>query len=166
MLYESTNQQLAMSSEAHGYVKSVHIVTVIKMVLLCNNNSLKCSLAFHLNFIIQVQVTVLMCAMQVQVVNWMVRSEKQGSLYTSQAARSYLRFPATATLNSVYNEVTFNEKLAIMKENLCTKYFPFTFKYITLNKKLPYSKGKSLHIFFHYRQSWVYSLCWLVLSMG
>ena len=26
------------------------------------------------------------------------------------------------TLNSAYNEVTFNEKLPIMKENLCTKY--------------------------------------------
>ena len=26
------------------------------------------------------------------------------------------------TLNSAYNKVTFNEKLAITKENLCTKY--------------------------------------------
>ena len=34
----------------------------------------------------------------------------------------------TYTFNSVYNEVTFNEKLAIRKEHLCTKYFPFTYK--------------------------------------
>ena len=26
------------------------------------------------------------------------------------------------TLNSAYNEVAFNKNLAIMKENLCTKY--------------------------------------------
>ena len=26
------------------------------------------------------------------------------------------------TLNSTYNEVAFNENLAIMKENICTKY--------------------------------------------
>ena len=51
------------------------------------------------------------------------------------------------TLNSVYIEVTFNEKLAIMKENLCTKYFPFTYKYVTLNEKLPIVK-ENLHIFF------------------
>ena len=33
----------------------------------------------------------------------------------------------TSTLNSTYNEVAFNEKLAIMKENLHTKYTPFTY---------------------------------------
>ena len=56
------------------------------------------------------------------------------------------------TLDSAYNKVTFNEKLAIMKENLCTKYTPFTYKYIALNEK----PAKSPHIFFHYRQSQVY----------
>ena len=39
--------------------------------------------------------------------------------------------------NSAYIEVAFNEKSAITKENLCTKYTPFTYKYIALNKKLP-----------------------------
>ena len=38
------------------------------------------------------------------------------------------------TLNSVYNEVAFNKKSVIPKENLCTKYFPFTYKYVTLNE--------------------------------
>ena len=38
-----------------------------------------------------------------------------------------------STLNSVYNQVTFNEKSAITKENLCTKYFTFTYKYVALN---------------------------------
>ena len=51
------------------------------------------------------------------------------------------------TLNTAYNEVTFNEKSAIMKENLCTKYMPFTYKYIALNKKPPITK-QNLHIFF------------------
>ena len=32
--------------------------------------TLRCSLAFHLNFIIQVQVTLTICAVQGQVVNW------------------------------------------------------------------------------------------------
>ena len=54
---------------------------------------------------------------------------------------------SSLTLTSIYNEVAFNEKSAIMKENLCTKYIPFTYKYITLNKKLPIMKEK-LHIFF------------------
>ena len=49
--------------------------------------------------------------------------------------------------NSAYNEVTFNEKLAITKENLCTKYTPFTYKDITLNEKLPITK-QNLCIFF------------------
>ena len=34
-----------------------------------------------------------------------------------------------------------------MKENLCTKYFSFTYKYIALNKKPPITK-QNLHIFF------------------
>ena len=60
------------------------------------------------------------------------------------------------TLNSTYNEVTFNKKSAITKENLCTKYTPFTYKYITPNEKPPIMK-QNLHIFFfHYRRSWMY----------
>ena len=55
--------------------------------------------------------------------------------------------PKGTTLNSAYNEVTFNKKLPIMKENLCTKYTPFTYKYIILNEKPPKMK-QNLHIFF------------------
>ena len=51
------------------------------------------------------------------------------------------------TLNSTYNEVAFNEKLPITKENLCTKYTPFTYEHIALNEKLPITK-QNLHIFF------------------
>ena len=51
------------------------------------------------------------------------------------------------TLNSTYNEVAFNEKSAITKENLCTKYTPFTHEYIALNEKPPIMK-QNLHIFF------------------
>ena len=51
------------------------------------------------------------------------------------------------TLNSTYNEVAFNKKSSIMKENLCTKYTPFTYKYIALNEKLPIMK-QNLCIFF------------------
>ena len=51
------------------------------------------------------------------------------------------------TLNSAYNEVAFNEKLAITKENLCTKYTPFIYKYITLNEKPPITK-QNLCIYF------------------
>ena len=51
------------------------------------------------------------------------------------------------TLNSTYNEVTFNEKLPITKENLCTKYTPFTYKYVILNEKPPITK-QNLCIFF------------------
>ena len=50
------------------------------------------------------------------------------------------------TLNSAYNKVTFNTKLAIIKENLCTKYTPFTYKHTTLNEKPPIMK-QNLHIF-------------------
>ena len=57
------------------------------------------------------------------------------------------------TLNSVYIQFSFKEKLAITKENLYTKYFPFTYKYVTLNEKPPINEGKSPHFFFHYRQS-------------
>ena len=39
------------------------------------------------------------------------------------------------------------KKLAITKENLCTKYFPFTYEYIALNEKPPIMK-ENLHIFF------------------
>ena len=53
----------------------------------------------------------------------------------------------TSTLNSVYNKVTFNEKSAITKENLCTKYFPFTHNYVALNEKPPIIK-ENLRIFF------------------
>ena len=63
------------------------------------------------------------------------------------------------TLNSVYNEVAFNEKSAITKENLCTIYFPFTYKYVTLNEKPPITKENHcifFFFFFCYRQSWVY----------
>ena len=45
-----------------------------------------------------------------------------------------------STLNSVYNEVAFSEKSAVTKENLCTKYFPFTYKCIALNEKPPIMK--------------------------
>ena len=62
--------------------------------------------------------------------------------------------PHSTTLNSIYNKVTFNKKSAIMKENLCTKYFPFTYKYVTFNEKPPIMK-ENLHTFFHYRQSQV-----------
>ena len=55
--------------------------------------------------------------------------------------------PPTSTLNSAYNKVTFNEKSPITKENLCTKYTPFTYKYIILNEKLPIMK-QNLRIFF------------------
>ena len=51
------------------------------------------------------------------------------------------------TLNSVYNEVAFNEQLAITKENLCIENFPFTYKYVALNEKPPITK-ENLHIFF------------------
>ena len=51
------------------------------------------------------------------------------------------------TLNSAYNEVVFNEKSAITKENLCTKYTPFTYKYVALDEKPPIAK-QNLRIFF------------------
>ena len=51
------------------------------------------------------------------------------------------------TLNSAYNEVAFNEKSPITKENLCTKLTPFTYKYITLNEKLSIME-QNLCIFF------------------
>ena len=57
------------------------------------------------------------------------------------------------TFNPTYNKVAFNEKSAIMKENLHKKYTPFTYNNVTLNEKLPIIK-QNLHIFaFHYRQS-------------
>ena len=51
------------------------------------------------------------------------------------------------TLNSAYNKVAFNEKSAITKENVCTKYTPYTYKYVALNEKLPIMK-QNLCIFF------------------
>ena len=55
--------------------------------------------------------------------------------------------PTVCTLNSAYNEVAFNEKSAIMKENLHTKYTPFTYNDVALNEKLPIMK-QNLCIFF------------------
>ena len=51
------------------------------------------------------------------------------------------------TLNSTYNKVTFNQKLAIIKENLHTKYTPFTYNDITLYEN-PSIMKQNLHIFF------------------
>ena len=51
------------------------------------------------------------------------------------------------SLSSAYNEVAFNEKSPITKENLCTKYTPFTYKYVVLNEKPPIMK-QNLNIFF------------------
>ena len=51
------------------------------------------------------------------------------------------------TLNSAYNKVNFNEIIAIMKENLHTKYTPFTYNDVVLNEKLPITQ-QNLHIFF------------------
>ena len=59
------------------------------------------------------------------------------------------------TLNSAYNEVAFNEKLPITKENLSTKYTPFTYKYIALNENLPITRRNLCIFFFRYRWSWV-----------
>ena len=56
-------------------------------------------------------------------------------------------FFKASTLNSAYNKVTFNEKSAITKENLHTKYTPFTYKYVALNEKPPIMK-QNHHIFF------------------
>ena len=52
------------------------------------------------------------------------------------------------TLNSAYNEVAFNEKSPITKENLCTKYTTFTYKYIALNEKPPIMKQNVCIFFF------------------
>ena len=53
--------------------------------------------------------------------------------YNSKLIDSY-------TLNSAYNKVAFSKKLAIMKENVCTKYTTYTYKYVTLNEKPPIKK--------------------------
>ena len=53
-----------------------------------------------------------------------------------------------STLNSVYNVVAFNKKLAITKENLHTKYTPFIYNDITLNKKPPIMKQNLCIVFF------------------
>ena len=60
------------------------------------------------------------------------------------------------TLNSAYNKVAFNEKLAITKENLHTKYTLFIYKHIALNEKPPITKQNLRIFFFCYRRSWVY----------
>ena len=52
-----------------------------------------------------------------------------------------------STLNSAYNEVALNKKSAIMKENIHTKYTPFTYNDLALNEKPPITK-QNLHIFF------------------
>ena len=51
------------------------------------------------------------------------------------------------TLNSACQKVAFNKKSAITKENLHTKYTPFTYNDITLNEKPPIMK-QNLHIVF------------------
>ena len=51
------------------------------------------------------------------------------------------------TLNSAYNEVAFNEKSAITKENLCTKYFHSPIMTLPLTKSHLLMK-ENLHIFF------------------
>ena len=51
------------------------------------------------------------------------------------------------TLNSTYNEITFNETSAITKENVCTKYTTYTYTYVALNEKPPITK-QNLCIFF------------------
>ena len=48
--------------------------------------------------------------------------------------RNLAAFSIVYTLNSTYNKVTFNEKLAIMKENLHTKYTLFTYNDVALNE--------------------------------
>ena len=55
--------------------------------------------------------------------------------------------PMNNTLNSAYNEVAFNEKSVIMKENLHTNYTSFTYNDIALNEKPPIMK-QNLCIFF------------------
>ena len=50
------------------------------------------------------------------------------------------------TPNCTYKEVTFNEKSAIMKDNLHTKYTPFTYNDVSLNEKPPITK-QNLPIF-------------------
>ena len=65
----------------------------------------------------------------------------------------YTLFSYHNTLNSAYNEVAFNEKSAITKENLRTKYTPFTYNDIALIDKLPIMKQNLCIFFFHYRWS-------------
>ena len=54
---------------------------------------------------------------------------------------------SACTLNSAYNKVAFNEKLAITKETSAPNIPPLTYNYITLNEKLPITK-QNLCIFF------------------
>ena len=55
------------------------------------------------------------------------------------------------TLNSAYNEVAFNEKSAITKENPRTKYTLFTYNDVALNEKPPITKQNLCIFFFCYR---------------
>ena len=52
------------------------------------------------------------------------------------------------TLNSAYNEVAFNEKSPITKENIHTKYTSFTYIYVVLNEKPPITSKISAYFFF------------------
>ena len=69
-----------------------------------------------------------------------------GQLACQKYMKKFL-FQRKCTLNSTYNKVVFNEKSAITKENIHTKYTLFTYKYIALNEKPPIMK-QDLHIFF------------------
>ena len=72
------------------------------------------------------------------------------TIYTSYelyTIKSVTTRTGITTLNSAYNEVAFNKKSAIMKENLHTKDTPFTYNDVTLNKK-PAIMKQNLHIFF------------------
>ena len=82
--------------------------------------------------------------------------------YTSQQHQPYYKDHCIHTLNSAYNEVAFNEKSAITKENLHTKY---TYSHISTSSlmKAAYNEAKSPHIFFRYRRSWVYFANYFVI---
>ena len=87
----------------------------------------------------------------IQLFNVPTIKQAQLSAISQAGARGNVETPRKDTLNSAYNEVAFNEKSAITKENLCTKYNPFTYKYIALNEKLPITKQNLCIFFFHYR---------------
>ena len=66
------------------------------------------------------------------------------------------------TLNSTYNEVTFNKKLAIRKE-ISAPNIPHSPIMTSPLMKSAYNEAKSPHIFFCYRQSSVYIFCTLFI---